>query len=105
MSTITVEELASQLAELRHVVVSLQAMVKDQQDEISSLKRHVVRLEHEYSSPTGNNAVTTPNKLVSGLSEVSASPTYLGTCLCACSPAVQCFHGCRMQPLRVTCRQ
>lgn len=63
MSCPTVEELATQVAELRQLLVSLQGTVKEQQDEIGHLKRHVVRLEHELASSTGSSIQATHSKV------------------------------------------
>lgn len=66
MSKRAVEELTSQVAELRQTVALLQALVKDQTEDIAILKRHVTRLEHEVGLNSGSVLSTTPNKATSG---------------------------------------
>jgi hypothetical protein len=60
-----VDDLTSQVAELRQMVLSLTVLVNAQQEDIGSLKRQVGRLERDLSAAQGVGAgsnATTPSK-------------------------------------------
>ena len=72
MSKRAVDELTAQLTELREALALLQAVVKDQQEDLQQLKAQVQRLEHENAH--------SPSALSSGASTKFAPLVRSGAC-------------------------
>lgn len=70
MSKQRVEDLVNQLAELRQAFTALQAIVKDQGEEIALLKRNMIRMESDFVYTGPSIAYSTPNKSPSGSQEL-----------------------------------
>lgn len=70
MSKQRVEDLVNQLAELRQAFTALQAIVKDQGEEITLLKRNMLRMESDFVYAGPSIAYSTPNKSPSGSQEL-----------------------------------
>lgn len=81
MSKQRVEDLVNQLAELRQAFTALQAIVKDQGEEIALLKRNMIRMESDFVYTGPSIAYSTPNKSPSGSQELLSVFQRSGTLL------------------------